>query len=69
MMLDRKEQDEMEMVKRFHPHLTPVAILGSPVSERMWHPGRLGVLSADRRHIRIGGCWFDFDDRWTVEEL
>lgn len=39
----------------------------SPVSERMWAKGEIGTV--DGSQIRVGGCWFNFDERWKVKKV
>ena len=44
-----------------------VIILSSPVSDRYAYVGSLGTIDKDK--IRVGGVWFDFDNRWKVKEV
>jgi len=37
----------------------------APISERMWTKGDEATIRNGQ--IRLGGCWFDFDDRYVVK--
>ena len=39
----------------------------APISERMWHKGEEALIRNGQ--IRIGGCWFNFDNRYVVKVL
>lgn len=43
-----------------------VTIIFSPVTERYWTKGDTATLDGDK--IRLGGAWFDFDDRWEIQD-
>jgi hypothetical protein len=32
----------------------------------MWRPGQEATVCGDQ--ILVGGCWFDFDERWKVKK-
>ena len=36
-----------------------------PISERYWNEGDIAKIENGK--IRLGGCWFDFDDRYVVK--
>lgn len=36
----------------------------APISERMWSKGDIATIRNGQ--IRLGGCWFNFDDRYIV---
>ena len=38
----------------------------APISERMWSKGDEATIRNGQ--IRLGGCWFNFDDRYVVED-
>jgi len=42
-----------------------VYVLKYPVSDRYCHKGAIGTVSNGQ--IRVGGAWFDFDERWIVK--
>jgi hypothetical protein len=42
-----------------------VEIIQYPISDRYCHKGAVGTILNGQ--IRVGGCWFDFDSRWTVK--
>ena len=44
-----------------------VKIIDAPISDRYWKKGDIGFIGG--RHIKVKGCWFDFDDRWKIEEI
>ena len=37
----------------------------APISERMWTKGDEATIRNGQ--IRLGGCWFNFDDRYVVK--
>ncbi len=37
----------------------------APISERMWSKGDEATIRNGQ--IRLGGCWFNFDDRYVVK--
>jgi hypothetical protein len=37
----------------------------APISERMWTKGDEATIRDGQ--IRLGGCWFNFDDRYVVK--
>ena len=39
----------------------------APISERMWYKGIEATINFNQ--IRMGGNWFDFDDRYIVKEI
>lgn len=41
-----------------------VTVNKSPISDRYWYKGCTGTIVNDQ--IRVGGIWFDFDERWEV---
>lgn len=43
-----------------------VIVIKAPISEKYWHKGCLGTVRDNQ--IRVGGCWFDFDERWKIKE-
>lgn len=44
-----------------------VEIQYAPITERYWQKGDIATIS--HGHIRLGGCWFSFDDRYIVKEI
>lgn len=46
-----------------------VKIISSPVTERVVNENSTGEIDQSGKHIRVGGVWFNFDDRWKVEDL
>ena len=44
-----------------------VTIKEFPISDRYCYAGAIGKISGNQ--IRVGGCWFDFDKRWVVENI
>ncbi len=42
-----------------------VKILEAPISDRMLC-NNMGQLDKLKNKIRVGGNWFDFDERWKV---
>lgn len=44
-----------------------VKIVFAPISERYWSVGDNAKISGGQ--IRLGGCWFDFDERYIVEQI
>jgi len=45
-----------------------VTVLNSPISERYCRVGDTATLDVENKQIRCGGAWFNFDERWTVEQ-
>jgi len=43
-----------------------VIIIEYPISDRYCTKGDFGTLDTKRNKIRVGGVWFDFDERWCV---
>lgn len=44
-----------------------VIVNDAPISERYWTKGvEATICDGD---IRLGGCWFSFDDRYDVEYI
>ena len=41
-----------------------VIVEHAPISERMWTKGDEATIR--NVQIRLGGCWFNFDDRYNV---
>lgn len=41
-----------------------VEIIEYPISDRYCRKGATGTIFNNQ--IRVGGAWFDFDDRWVV---
>lgn len=41
-----------------------VTVYKAPISDRYWKPGCDGTISNGQ--IRVGGAWFNFDNRWVV---
>jgi hypothetical protein len=39
----------------------------APISERYWSKGCEGLIDEKNKQIRVTGCWFSFDERWSVE--
>ena len=37
----------------------------APISERYWNKGDVAIIRNGQ--IRLGGCWFDYDDRYIVK--
>jgi hypothetical protein len=37
----------------------------APISERMWTKGEEAIIS--NKQIKLGGCWFNFDNRYIVK--
>lgn len=46
-----------------------VIISNAPISDRYWYRGCKGEINETTNRIRVSGCWFDFDDRWEVEDV
>lgn len=44
-----------------------VTVISAPISERMWTKGEVAKLDEENAKIRVGGNWFDFDERWEIE--
>lgn len=44
-----------------------VIVIETPISERMWNVG--DTTEIHKGQIRLGGCWFDFDDRFKVVKI
>lgn len=42
-----------------------VTVVHAPISERMWKAGDTATIHGGQ--IRLGGCWFDFDERYIVK--
>lgn len=42
-----------------------VIVQYAPVAERFWNSGCSATIR--NKQIRLGGCWFDFDERFFVE--
>ena len=45
-----------------------VIIEYSPISERMWYKGQEATVDPKNEQIRVGGNWFNFDERWRVKK-
>ena len=39
----------------------------APISDRMWYKGEEGVIINNQ--IRLGGNWFNFDERYIVKDI
>jgi len=48
-----------------NPIVKKVIVEFAPVSERYWRKGDEATIYNNQ--IRLGGCWFDFDERYIVE--
>jgi len=48
-------------------HQRRVVVKYAPITERYWSEGDIAVIRNNQ--IRLGGCWFNFDDRYIVEEI
>jgi hypothetical protein len=44
-----------------------VKVLCYPISDRYCSVGASATLDLTTSQVRVGGAWFDFDDRWSVE--
>lgn len=42
-----------------------VEVVEFPISDRYCHIGAIGTVKNGQ--IRVGGCWFNFDERWKVK--
>lgn len=42
-----------------------VVVEWCPISERYWNEG--DIAKVDNSKIRLGRCWFDFDNRYVVK--
>ena len=42
-----------------------VKVFYAPISERYWYIGCTGLVHNGQ--INVGGCWFDFDQRWIIK--
>lgn len=45
-----------------------VKLIYAPLSDRMWSKNQQALIDTDNNKIRIGENWFDFDDRYKVEQ-
>lgn len=45
-----------------------VIIISSPITERMVKSGDKGEVDEITKQIRVGGNWFNFDNRWEVKD-
>ena len=44
-----------------------VEVLKYPISDRYCHKGAVGTVR--NKQIRVGGAWFDLDERWIVKQV
>ena len=44
-----------------------VTVLFAPISERYWNKGCTGTFRNNQ--IRVGGCWFDYNNKWIIKEV
>lgn len=44
-----------------------VIVKSAPITERYWSVGDIATIRNNQ--IRLGGCWFNFDDRYIVEDV
>lgn len=44
-----------------------VIIEFAPISERYWQPGDEATINNNK--IRLGGCWFNFDNRFKIRSI
>jgi len=46
-----------------------VTVQKYPISDRYCSVGAEAQLDTKNSKIRVGGAWFDFDDRWEVTPI
>jgi hypothetical protein len=44
-----------------------VRLITAPISERYWNTNDIYVVRDNK--IRLGGCWFNFDERYEYVEV
>ena len=45
-----------------------VNVLQTPITERYCKVGDTATLDLKNKLIRCGGAWFNFDERWIVQQ-
>jgi len=64
MGLNYKNKKDVNMIfsNDFHAY---VIVEKAPINEKYWNVGDIALIYNGQ--IRLGGCWFNFDDRYKVE--